>query len=141
MYHGHHQFDMAHAFAAHFLFGYFHTAAVAHDAFITNAFILTAGALIILYRSEDALAEQTIAFRFVSTIVDGLWLQHLSITSFKYRVGRSEADSYLGKCGSRTIIFFNSHIFYTDFKCSSNQNTRSVESLLFKSQIQSQTSQ
>src|ERR1700754_3521139 len=104
MHHGHHQFDMAHALATHFLFGYFHTATVAHDAFITDTFVFSAGALIVLYRSEYALAEQTIALRFVSTVVDSFRLQHLSIAPFENGIRRSEADSDFRKCGSWTII-------------------------------------
>ncbi|CDE41994.1 putative uncharacterized protein [Prevotella sp. CAG:279] len=75
----HDQRDMACTFAAHFLLCNFHTATVADDAFVTDAFVLSAVALIVLYRTKNALAEQTVAFRFVSSIVDRLRLEHLAV--------------------------------------------------------------
>ena len=54
----HGQTDMTHALAAHVFLGHFHAAAVADDAFIANAAVLSAVAFPILDRSEDLLAEQ-----------------------------------------------------------------------------------
>ena len=64
---------MSHPFAAYFLFRYFHTAAVAHDAFITDTLVLSAGALIIFHRT-DPFAEQTVAFGLVGAVVNGFRL-------------------------------------------------------------------
>ena len=75
---GHGQFDVAHALAAYAGESHFNTATVTHDPFVTDAFVFTAVALIILYRTENTLAEQPISFRFVGTVVDGLRLQHLT---------------------------------------------------------------
>src|SRR5687767_2796364 len=99
----HHQFNMAHAFTTYFLFRYLHTAAVANDSFITNTFVLTAGTLIILNRTKNPFAEQTISFRLVSTIVNGFRLKHLSVRPFQDAVGRSQSDGNPGECSPRTI--------------------------------------
>ena len=62
------------AFAPHFLFGHLYAATVADDAFVTDAFIFSAIALIVFHRSEDALAEEPVAFGLVCAIVDRLGL-------------------------------------------------------------------
>ena len=74
MSHGHNELDVSHAFAAHLLLGHLHTAAVADDAFVTDTLVLTAMALVILDRTKDALAEQSVAFGLIRTIVDGFRL-------------------------------------------------------------------
>ena len=76
--HGHHQLDMTHALAAHFLLGDFHTAAVAHDPFVADALVLSAMALVVLYRTENALAEQAVALGLVGAVVDGFGLEHFA---------------------------------------------------------------
>ena len=55
-----------------------HTTAVADDALVTDALVLAAGTLVVLRRTEDALAEQTVTLRLVGTIVDGLRLCNLT---------------------------------------------------------------
>ena len=62
-----------------FLLGNLNTATVADDTLIADALVLAAGTLVILGRTEDTLAEQTITLRLVCTIVDGLRLCHLTI--------------------------------------------------------------
>ena len=56
------------------LLGNLYTTAVADDTLITDALVLTASTLIVLGRTEDALAEQTVALGLVGAIVDGLRL-------------------------------------------------------------------
>ncbi len=75
----HYQLDVTGTLAAHFLFCHLYTATVTHDALVANALILATGALIIFRWTKDALAEQTIALRLISTVVDGLRLRHLSM--------------------------------------------------------------
>ena len=53
-------------------------AMVISNTLITNALVLSAVTLIILYRTKDTLAEQTVTLRLVGTIVDSLWLEHLA---------------------------------------------------------------
>ena len=76
--HGHHKLDVAHALAAHFLFGDFHAATVADDALVADALVFSAMALIVLYRTEDALAEEAVALGLVGAVVDGFGLEHLA---------------------------------------------------------------
>ena len=77
--HGHNELDVAGTLATHLLLGDFDAAAVADDALIADALILAAVTLIVLGRTEDALAEQTIALGLVSAVVDGFGLQNLPI--------------------------------------------------------------
>ena len=51
------EFDMSHAFAAHFLFCHFYTTSVADNAFITYAFVFSAVAFVVFHRTKNALAE------------------------------------------------------------------------------------
>ena len=51
-------FNMAHALAAHFGSGNFHTAFFANNAAIFHAFIFAAQAFVIFDRAKDARAEQ-----------------------------------------------------------------------------------
>ena len=77
--HGHDELDMAAALTAHFLLGHLDTTTVAHDAFIADTLILAAGALVVLRRTEDTLAEQAVALGLIGTVVDGLRLGNLAI--------------------------------------------------------------
>ena len=70
---------MTHAVTTNLCGGYFNTAALAGNAFEANAFVLTAGALPVPYRSKDLLAEKTVLFWLKGTVVDGLRLLYLAI--------------------------------------------------------------
>ena len=63
--HRHHELDVAAAFATHLLLGNLHTTTVAHNSFVANAFVFTAVTFIVLHGTENAFAEQTVAFGFV----------------------------------------------------------------------------
>ena len=52
--------------------GNFNTATVANDTTMFDAFILSAGALVITGRAENTLAEKPIGLGLVRLIVDGL---------------------------------------------------------------------
>ena len=78
MCHRHNELDMARTLTAHFLLGNLHTASVADDTLISDALVFSAGTLIVLGRTEDALTEQTVALWFIRTVVDGLRLGYLS---------------------------------------------------------------
>ncbi len=75
MCHGDHQVDMPHAVAPDFLLGDLHPAPVTDDAAVPDTLVFTAGALVILYRAEDALAEEPVPFRLVRTVIDRFGLQ------------------------------------------------------------------
>ena len=73
------QFDMAHALAAHFAQGYLNTAFFTYDAFVFHTLILAAQAFIVLDRTEDTGAEQTVALRLECTVVDRFRLFDLAV--------------------------------------------------------------
>src|SRR5207248_6874985 len=72
------QIDMAHALATDARVRDFHAATVADDAFVLRALVLAARAFPVALGPEDALAEQSILFRAIGAVVDGLRLLHLA---------------------------------------------------------------
>ena len=86
----HHQLDVAHALTTHFFLRDLNTASVTHDAFVANALVLSAVAFEILYRTEDALAEQAIALGLVCPVVDGLRFQHFTVRLLENHLGRRQ---------------------------------------------------
>ena len=72
------EFDVTHTFTAHFLLGNFHTTTVAHDTFVSDAFVFSAVTFVVFYRTEDTLTEESVAFRLISTIVDGFRFENLT---------------------------------------------------------------
>ena len=75
---GHYKLDMSGTLTAHLLLGHLNTASVADNTLVANALVLSAGALIVLLGTEDALAEQSVALRLVGTVVDRLRLGYLA---------------------------------------------------------------
>ena len=65
------QFNVAHAFAAHFGQGHFYATFFTGYAFKFQAFVFTAQTFIVFDRAKDFGAEQTVALRFERTVVDG----------------------------------------------------------------------
>ena len=57
---------------------YLDTTSITDDTFITDTLVLTAGTLIVLCRTEDALAEQTVTLRLIGTVVDGFRFGNLT---------------------------------------------------------------
>ena len=102
--------DVSHSLAADFLFGDFDAATVADDALVADALVLTAVALVILYGTEDSLAEETVAFRLVCTVVDRLRLEHLAAGLLEDFLGRSQADGDLREGVLCFVFFSESHI-------------------------------
>ncbi len=94
MSHGDSEFDVTHAFATHFLFGDFDAAAVADDTFVAYAFIFATVAFPVASGTENALAEQTVAFRLVGAVVDSLGLGNFAVGAFFDGLGRSQAYGY-----------------------------------------------
>ena len=107
MHHRNHQRDVSHALAAHLLLGHLHAAAVADDALVTDALVLTAMALVILHRTEDALAEQTVALGLVGTVVNGFGLQHLAARLGQNLLRGGQADRNPAVTIIRFIVFGN----------------------------------
>ena len=72
------QFNMSGTLTTYLLLSYLNTTTIADNTLITDTLVLTAGTLVILCWTKDTLAEQTITFWFIGTIVDSLWLGYLT---------------------------------------------------------------
>ena len=103
---------MASALAADFLLCYLHTAAVADDAFVADALVLSAVALIIFRRTEDALTKQTVTLWFIGAVVDGFRLQYLTVGVLKDFLWRCQTDGNLGETGFLFVFFLKCHLIY-----------------------------
>ena len=88
------ELDVAHPLAADPAVRDLDAATVADHALVLHPAVLAAGAFPVLFRSEDALAEQAVAFRTVSAVVDRLGLFHLAErpTADVLRAGQSDFD-------------------------------------------------
>ena len=86
------QFDMAHAFAAHAGERHFHTATVANDAAVLDAFVLAAGTFPVLDRTENAFAEEAALFRFERAVIDGFGILDFAFAPGPDGLRRSDGD-------------------------------------------------
>ena len=93
----HNQFDMTTTLSTNLLLCYLNTTTVADNTLITDTLIFSTGTLIVFGRTEDALAEQTVALGLIGAVVDGLWFGHLTITTLKDLFGRSKSDGNFRK--------------------------------------------
>src|SRR6185295_1410964 len=89
---GNGELDVTHALAAHLAQGHFDAAAVADDTAVTNSLVFAAMAFPVLYRTEDALAEQAVLLGLERAVVDRLGLGHLARGPAADLLGRSQAD-------------------------------------------------
>ena len=90
--HGRSELDVAHALAAHLGGGHLDAAALADDATEADALVLAAGALPVLGRSEDLLAEQTVLLTVERCVVDGLGLLDLAVRPAADAVSGGKGD-------------------------------------------------
>ena len=104
------EFDVTSTLTAHLLLCHLNTASVADDSLVADTLVLAAGALIVLGRTKDALAEQAVTFRLICTIINGFRLSHLTIRIFQDLLWRSETDGNLRKIILYLCIFFESHV-------------------------------
>src|SRR5262245_64363767 len=88
---------MAHPFAPDPAVRDLDTAAVANHSLVLHAAVLAAGALPVFLRAEDSLAEQTILFRSIGSIIDRFRLFYFSKgpASNIMRAGQADADSFM----------------------------------------------
>ncbi len=86
------ELDVAHALTANARQRNFDAALFADDALVLHALVLAAQAFVVLDRSEDAGAEQTIAFRLERTIVDRFRLLDLTIRPGENLLRRRNRD-------------------------------------------------
>ena len=104
------QLNMSRTFAANLLLGYLYATSVADDTLITDALVLSASTLIVLSRTKDALAEETITLGLICTIINGFRLSNLTIRIFQDLFRRSKTDGNLRKIILYLCIFFESHV-------------------------------
>ena len=109
MSYGYHQLDVTATLTAYLLFGYLYTTTVTNDSFITDTLVLSAMTFIVLCGTKDALAEQTVAFRLVSTVIDGLGFEHLSVRILQDLFWRSQTNGNLSKVIFYLCFFLESH--------------------------------
>ena len=86
------QLNVAHSFTANGSLRDFDAAAIADNTLIADLLVLAAGALPVLCRTEDALAEQTVTLRLLRTIVNRLRLLYFAIGPFPDFFRGSEAN-------------------------------------------------
>src|ERR1700730_1645802 len=85
--------NMAQAFATHFCLRNFYPALIADHATVLHAFVFSAEALPIGYRTKDARTEKSIALRLKRAVVNRLRLCHLAMRPLPDFVRRSQRDS------------------------------------------------
>ena len=90
----HGQFDVAHALAAHAGQRHFDAATVADHALVLDALVLAAGALPVLGRTENALAEEAALFGLEGAVVDGFGILDFALApgTDGVRGGDGDAD-------------------------------------------------
>ena len=76
------QFNMRHAFATDFRKCHFNAAAIAHNPFVLDFLVFSAGTFPVTRRSKDFLAEKTALFRFEGSVVDRFRLLDFSAGPF-----------------------------------------------------------
>src|SRR5204862_5852853 len=86
------QVDVTHALAPDLLPRHLDAAALADDALVADALVLPAIALPVLRRTEDALAEQTVALGLERAVVDRLGLRYLAGRPVANLLARRQPD-------------------------------------------------
>src|SRR5690606_18070028 len=87
------QFNVTHALTTHFGLSNFNAALLTDDTAVLQTLVLTAQALIVLDRTKDARAEQTVTLRLEGTVVDGLRLFDFTERPGTDHFWRGEADA------------------------------------------------
>src|SRR5262249_7064830 len=100
------QLDVAHALAADAGVRHLDAAAVADHALVLHAPVLAAGALPVLLRAEDALAEQAVLFGAVGAVVDRLRLLDLAERPRADVVRAGQADPHGAVVVDAVVIGF-----------------------------------
>ena len=86
------ELDMSHPLPANLREGHLHPALLAHHSAVLQALVLPAQALVVLDRSEDLGAEQSVALRFEGAVVDRLRLLDLAKRPRPDLLRRGEPD-------------------------------------------------
>ena len=94
---GNGEVDVPHALAAHAGECDLHTAAVADNTFVFDAFVFTARAFPVACWTEDTLAEEAAFFWLESAVVDGLGIFYLSLAPATHGIRGCHRDGHLVK--------------------------------------------
>ena len=81
--HWYNKLDVTRTLTTNLLLCNLYTASVADDSLITDTLVLAAGTLIVLGRTKNALAEETITLRLICSIINGFRLSNLTIRIFQ----------------------------------------------------------
>src|ERR1043165_943808 len=110
---------MPHPLAPHSGQGDFDAAAIADDAPMLDALVLSAGAFPVLNRSENAFAEQAAFLRLKSPVIDGLRVFYFPLGpgTNRFRGGHGDSDVFdlvdLIQSEQFTRGFFGNHISFS----------------------------
>ena len=96
---------MSHPLPADLLLGHLDTAAVADDTAVPDPLVFAAIALVVLGRTEDLFAEETVTLRLVGPVVHRLRLQDLSMGSVDNVLRRCKRDADSLEVAPYLIIF------------------------------------
>src|SRR6056300_1130164 len=107
MNHWNHQRDVSNTVTTYLLFSHLNTTSVTNNTLVTDTLILTTSTLVILYRTENTLTEETITLWFVRTVVDCFWFQNLSVTTLKDGFWCTQRDSNLAESTTCVFIAFS----------------------------------
>lgn len=66
--------------------------------------------LIILGRTKNALAEKSVAFGLIGSVVDGFGLEHLTVRVFQNLLGRGQTDGDLREVALYFVFSLKCHI-------------------------------
>src|SRR5581483_10781282 len=91
----HGELDVAHALTADVGESHFDTAAIADNAAMLDAFILSAGAFPVLDGAENAFAEQAAFFRLERAVIDGLGILDLAFGPGTNGFRRGDRDRHV----------------------------------------------
>ena len=83
---------MAHAFATHFGDGDFNTALFTNYATVLKALVFAAQAFVVLDRTKNLGAKQTVALWLEGAIVNRFWFAHLAVRPRADLFGRGDAN-------------------------------------------------
>ncbi|MNK62339.1 hypothetical protein D3C87_815130 [compost metagenome] len=99
------QFDVRHALTTNFCQRDFNAALLADHTTVLQALVLTAQALVILYRAKDLGAEQAVTLRFERTVVDGFRLFNFTERPRTDHLRRCQSDTDGVELFDLTLVF------------------------------------
>src|SRR5205085_6173279 len=105
--------NMPQPLAAHLGLCDFHATLVADDASVLHALVLSAQALPIRDRAEDAGAEKPVALRLECSVIDRLRLRHLAVRPLAnlFRRGKTNPNRFKIWCKLRFLFLESKHLF------------------------------